>query len=76
MNNMNPLYQLVIVSRQARELESEIYQTHLQKEADASRAGHSRSFKRERVSSRKLIPKVSLVLLHAFLPKEFNLKNK
>lgn len=76
MNNMNLLFQMVIVSRQARELEKEIYQIHLQKEADASWAQHSQSFKQERFSSRKLFPKIHLALLHAFLRQDFNLNNK
>ena len=67
MNNMDPLYQLMVVSRQARELEKEIRQIHLLKEANASRARQSRSLRREKVSSRRLFSKIRLVLLHAFL---------
>jgi hypothetical protein len=76
MNNMDPLYQLMVVSRQARELEKEIHQIHLLNEANASRAWQSRSFRREWASSRKLFSKIRLVLLHAFLQKDFNLNNK
>ena len=76
MNNMSPLYPLVIISRQARELEREIYQIHLQKEAKASRARHSRSFKWGRDNSRKLFSKIRLALLYAVLQKDFNLNNK
>ena len=76
MSNTDPLYQIMIVSRQARELEKEIHQIHLLKEAKASRARQSRSLRRERVGSRKLFSKIRLVLLHAFLQKDFNLNNK
>ena len=76
MNNMDPLYQLMVVSRQARELEKEIRQIHLLNEANASQARQPRSFPWERVSSRKLFSKIRLVLLHAFLQKDFNLNNK
>ena len=76
MNNMDPLYQIMIVSRQAEELEKEIHQIHLLNETNASRARQSWSFRRERVSSRKLFSKIRLVLLHAFLQKDFNLNNK
>jgi hypothetical protein len=76
MNNMNPLYQQMIVSRQTKELEKEIYQIHLLEEANASQTWQPRSFRWERVSSRKLFPKIRLILRHAFLQKDFNLNNK
>lgn len=76
MNNMNPLYQQMIVARQARELEKEIRQIHLLKEASASQTRQPRSFRWERVSSRKLFSKIRHVLLHAFLQQDFNLNDK
>lgn len=76
MNNMDPHYQLLVVSRQARELEKEIRQIHSLNEANASQIRQPRSFPWERVSSRKLFSKIRHVLRHAFLQQDFNLNDK
>lgn len=76
MNNMDPHYQLLVVSRQARELEKEIRQIHLLNEANASQIRQPRSLPWESSSSRKLFSKIRLVLLHVFLQRGFNLNDK